>query len=135
MLLFYEMIITSALYCTKMLIWICIALYYWNSNLWIDMSLPSDSSLWFRFNTSFLLLWVLSGEVANTNLAVFGLIILVLELIIFPTQGEHVTYYTVNRVLSSPDKQSMITIDVHLLLFSLFFCVYKFDASDICLSE
>lgn len=70
---------------------------------------------------SLLLLWVLSGEVANTNLAVFGLILLVLELIIFPTQGEHVTYYTVNRVLSSPDKQSMITIDVHLLLFSLFF--------------
>ena len=57
-----------------MLRWIFIVLAHWNSSLWVDMWLDSDTLLWFRACYSVLLqCCVLCEEVANTNSIVFDL--------------------------------------------------------------
>jgi hypothetical protein len=54
-----------------------LVLAHWNNSLLIDMSLQSDTLLWYRANQSLLFLLnaaVLSEEATNTNCIVFDLV-------------------------------------------------------------
>ena len=56
---FYEMMMRSALYKTKLLVGFLYkqnVLAHWNNSLWVDISPLSDTLSWFRANQSFLLL-------------------------------------------------------------------------------
>jgi hypothetical protein len=81
-----------------MLRWIFIVLAHWNSSLWVDMWLDSDTLLWFRACCA-VQCCVLCEEVANTNSIVFGLTQILNPL---PTPFEAST-------LSSPSLYSLIS--------------------------
>jgi hypothetical protein len=55
-LIFKEMMIKSALFQTNKLGWFVIALVHCNNSLRVDMSLHSDTLIWFRANQSLFLL-------------------------------------------------------------------------------
>ena len=77
-------------------------LAHWNNSLWVDMSLHSDTLIWFRANQSLLFLLTAAcleeKQATNTNFIVLGLTWPGLEPTIYRTRGDHANHYATDAV-------------------------------------
>jgi hypothetical protein len=110
-LIFYDMMIRSALFYTNTQSWIFIVLAHWNNSPRIDMSLLSDTLFWFRANQSLLLLLNAAclAEKQQIPISVFGLTRPGLEPTIYRIWGELANHYTTEKVRISLKKQQTET--------------------------